>query len=63
VDWADLVTLDLSKFDAPGGKQQLAEQLSDAVNRIGEWAVQHGYSRPSLMAGAAQASSISQTLV
>ncbi|EXJ86630.1 hypothetical protein A1O3_03583 [Capronia epimyces CBS 606.96] len=35
LDWADLVTLDLSKFDAPGGKEALAAQLSDAVNRIG----------------------------
>jgi hypothetical protein len=36
VDWADLVTLDLSKFDQPGGKQELAAQLFDAVNRIGK---------------------------
>ncbi|KIW29596.1 uncharacterized protein PV07_05402 [Cladophialophora immunda] len=35
LDWADLVTLDLSKFDQPGGKQELATQLFDAVNRIG----------------------------
>ncbi|KAI1608877.1 hypothetical protein EDD36DRAFT_95866 [Exophiala viscosa] len=35
LDWADLVTLDLSKFDKPNGKQELAAQLSDAVNRIG----------------------------
>ncbi|EXJ53942.1 hypothetical protein A1O7_09279 [Cladophialophora yegresii CBS 114405] len=35
LDWADLVTLDLSKFDQPGGKQELAAQLFDAVNRIG----------------------------
>jgi hypothetical protein len=36
VDWADLVTLDLGQFDAPGGKEALAAQLFDAVNRIGE---------------------------
>ena len=36
VDWADLVTLDLNKFDQPGGKQELAAQLFDAVNRIGK---------------------------
>jgi len=35
VDWADLVTLDLSKFDAPGGKKELAKQLQDAVERTG----------------------------
>lgn len=35
VDWADLVTLDLSKFDQPGGKQQLANQLKDAVHKGG----------------------------
>ncbi|KAK1824522.1 hypothetical protein LTR12_001114 [Friedmanniomyces endolithicus] len=35
LDWADLVTLDLSKFDAPGGKQQLASQLKDAVHKVG----------------------------
>lgn len=36
VDWADLVTLDLSTFDTPGGKEKLATQLSEAVNRIGQ---------------------------
>jgi hypothetical protein len=36
VDWADLVTLDLGRFDQPGGKQELAAQLFDAVNRIGK---------------------------
>jgi isopenicillin N synthase-like dioxygenase len=35
VDWADLVTLDLSVFDTPGGKQKLAAQLFDAINKIG----------------------------
>ena len=33
--WADLVTLDLSKFDEPNGKQLLATQLRDAVHNIG----------------------------
>ena len=33
--WADLVTLDLSQFDVPGGKQKLAEQLKDAVHNVG----------------------------
>ena len=35
VDWADLVTLDLSKFDQPGGKEALAKQLFDAIQNIG----------------------------
>jgi len=35
VDWADLVTLDLSKFDSPSGKQQLAAQLKDALSTVG----------------------------
>ncbi|KAK0937616.1 hypothetical protein LTR29_010838 [Friedmanniomyces endolithicus] len=35
LDWADLVTLDLSKFDTPGGKQALASQLKDAVHNVG----------------------------
>jgi len=35
LDWADLVTLDLSIFDTPGGKQKLAAQLFDAINKIG----------------------------
>ena len=35
VDWADLVTLDLSQFDAPGGKEKLAKQLDHAVHKVG----------------------------
>jgi hypothetical protein len=35
VDWADLVTLDLSQFDAHGGKERLAKQLDHAVNKVG----------------------------
>lgn len=35
VEWADLVTLDLSKFDQPGGKEALAKQLFDAIQTIG----------------------------
>lgn len=35
LDWADLVTLDLSDFDNPGGKERLAKQLFDAVQNIG----------------------------
>lgn len=29
--WADIKVLDLSSFDAPGGKQKLAEELREAV--------------------------------
>jgi isopenicillin N synthase-like dioxygenase len=35
VEWADLVTLDLSTFDTPGGKEKLAAQLKDAVHNVG----------------------------
>lgn len=35
VDWADLVTLDLAKFDEPGGKEFLARQLFEALQTIG----------------------------
>ena len=35
VEWADLITLDLSEFDLPGGKEKLAAQLKDAVHNVG----------------------------
>lgn len=35
VDWAELVTLDLSLFDTPGGKEKLAEQLTYAAHNVG----------------------------
>lgn len=35
VDWAELATLDLSKFDTPGGKEDLAKQLFNAIQQIG----------------------------
>lgn len=35
VEWADLATLDLSTFDQPGGKQKLADQLFNAIQKIG----------------------------
>lgn len=38
------MTLDLSKFDQPGGKQQLADQLQDAVHNVGVFSL--GYSQP-----------------
>lgn len=36
VQWADLATLDLSLFDTPGGKQKLATQLFQAIDKIGK---------------------------
>ncbi|XMA10285.1 hypothetical protein WAI453_003076 [Rhynchosporium graminicola] len=33
--WAELVTLDLSDYTTPGGKQRLASQLSHAVHNVG----------------------------
>lgn len=46
LDWADLTVLDISSFDEPGGKQKLADQLKQAVNKDGFWAVVgHGISQ------------------
>jgi len=39
LDWAPLAQIDLSRFDEPGGKQELAKQLYDAVTRVGFWVV------------------------
>lgn len=36
VDWAELVTIDLSKFDTPGGKEELVKELEYAVTKVGE---------------------------
>ncbi|EPS37614.1 hypothetical protein H072_8640 [Dactylellina haptotyla CBS 200.50] len=35
VKYADLVTIDLSEYDTPGGPQRLAAQLKDAVHEVG----------------------------
>ncbi|CAK7236584.1 hypothetical protein SBRCBS47491_009686 [Sporothrix bragantina] len=35
LEWAQLATLDLSKFDQPGGKEVLAKQLEQAIQTIG----------------------------
>lgn len=35
LDWADLRTLDLSKFDQPGGRQRLAEEFTKAIEDVG----------------------------
>ncbi|KAF2733984.1 gibberellin 2-oxidase [Polyplosphaeria fusca] len=39
LDWAPLATIDLSRFDEPGGKEELAKQLYDAVTKVGFWIV------------------------
>lgn len=39
LELAELPVIDLSLFDEPGGKQQLAKQLYDAVTRVGFWSV------------------------
>ncbi|KAJ5765250.1 hypothetical protein N7520_004809 [Penicillium odoratum] len=39
LDWAPLVEIDLSRFDEPGGKEALAEQLYEAVTKVGFWVV------------------------
>ncbi|KAH8652311.1 gibberellin 2-oxidase [Xylariales sp. PMI_506] len=39
LEWAELPKIDLSIFDQPGGKQELAKQLYDAVTRVGFWSV------------------------
>lgn len=33
--WADIKVIDIGKFDEPGGKKQLAEELRQAVSDIG----------------------------
>lgn len=32
--WADIAVIDISKFDQPGGKKQLAEELRQAVRKF-----------------------------
>jgi hypothetical protein len=36
VDWAELITLDLGKFEKPGGKEELVKQLEHAVRHVGK---------------------------
>ncbi|PLB48600.1 putative 1-aminocyclopropane-1-carboxylate oxidase [Aspergillus steynii IBT 23096] len=46
LDWADLITLDLSKFDQPGGKHELAAEFIKAIEDVGFFYVKnHGLSR------------------
>lgn len=35
LSWSELVTLDLSQIDVPGGKESLAKQLEHAVHHVG----------------------------
>jgi isopenicillin N synthase-like dioxygenase len=35
LDWANLIYIDLSQFDVPGGKQKLAAQLKQAISTVG----------------------------
>ncbi|KAF1951760.1 gibberellin 2-oxidase [Byssothecium circinans] len=39
LDYAPLAAIDLSRFDQPGGKQELAKQLYDALTNVGFWVV------------------------
>jgi hypothetical protein len=41
LDWADLATLDLSKFNERGGKEELAKQLQNAIEQIGVYCNLH----------------------
>ncbi|KAJ5347978.1 non-heme dioxygenase in morphine synthesis N-terminal [Penicillium brevicompactum] len=46
LDWADLRTLDLSKFDQPGGRQKLAEEFTQAIEDVGFFYVKnHGLTK------------------
>jgi gibberellin 2-oxidase len=39
LEWAELPMIDLGQFDEPGGKKKLADQLYDAITRVGFWSV------------------------
>lgn len=36
VDWAELITLDLSEYEQPGGKESLVKKLEHAVRHVGK---------------------------
>lgn len=46
LDWADLATLDLSKYDQPGGKQELATEFKKAIEEVGTFLL--GFSVPTI---------------
>lgn len=37
VDWAELITLDLSEYEQPGGKESLVKKLEHAVRHVGKY--------------------------
>jgi hypothetical protein len=37
VDWAELVTIELDRFDQPGGKEELVKRLEHAVKNVGTY--------------------------
>ncbi|KAJ4304779.1 hypothetical protein N0V90_000307 [Kalmusia sp. IMI 367209] len=39
LDWAEIKVIDLSRFDEPGEKQRLAEDLRDAVHKTGFFSI------------------------
>jgi isopenicillin N synthase-like dioxygenase len=41
IEWADLNTLDLSLFDSPNGKQQLANKLAKSLHTCGFFSVKN----------------------
>ncbi|OAL02348.1 hypothetical protein IQ06DRAFT_304546 [Phaeosphaeriaceae sp. SRC1lsM3a] len=46
LDWADLITLDLSKVEGHGGKQELATEFRRAIDEVGSFYVTgHGLSK------------------
>ncbi len=55
LEWADLVAIDLSRFDEPGGKQELAAKLKSAISETGFFYVSV-FPAPSLTASTHHAS-------
>jgi isopenicillin N synthase-like dioxygenase len=41
IEWADLVTIDLALYDLPGGKQKLANLITDAIRTSGFFSVKN----------------------
>lgn len=39
LQWAELPKIDLAQFGEPGGKQKLANELYDAITRVGFWSI------------------------
>jgi hypothetical protein len=61
LDWADLVTIDISTFDQPGGKEKFLAQLKEAIHKIGFfYLINFGLSQDQVDQQFAEASSIFQ---